>query len=193
MKRWQKFAMLGTVLALAVAAGACQEDRRPDMDKTLNEGGLQSKDLRGMTDKVAPDLLAIPQIAGNPNQVTIVVTGMENHLDGNQARNLDIYVQRLYGLLASSSARGKIAFVENNATFSRIQAQELGTPDPFGQAGRTPAAPDARLQPQYALYGKMYSMHDRKDTYYLCQFQLTDLQTRQVIWGPTNYEVRTLN
>ena len=189
----RKFAMLGFALLLAMTAVGCDEDRpRPDVDRTLGGPGLQSRDLREMTDRMAPDLLTIPEIVQNPNRVTIVVKGVQNNQEGNQGRNLDIYTDRLAGLLNSSSARDRIAFIEENATLRSLQAQELGNPDPFGEAGRTSAPADPKIQPQFALMGKFDSMRDSKTTYFLCQFKLTDLQTGRIVWEG-QYDTRTWN
>src|ERR1700733_10816437 len=68
----ERKAMLGTKVAGLILAGGngcgfvgCDKDRdemRPDLDKVVsNEHGLQSRDLREMTDRMGPDLLLIPE------------------------------------------------------------------------------------------------------------------------------------
>jgi hypothetical protein len=187
----------GLCLTAALAGGfaGCDKSRdemRPDMDTVMTENGLQSRDLREMTDKMAPDLLQIPQIVNNPYKVTIVVKGVRNGLEGEQGRDIDIFVARLAGLLNSSSARDRISFVEERATVDRMAAQELGNRDPFEEASRQPMAPSPSIQPQFALYGEFRSMRNSKTTYYLCQFKLTNLTTREIVWQ-NQYETRTLN
>ncbi len=194
MKLTPTLATLTLAVASLLATPGCDKSRdemRPDMDKVATENGLQSRDLREMTDKMAPDLLAIPEIVQSPTKITVVVKGVINKLDGNQTRDLSIYAARLAGLLAKA-AHDRIAFVEESATVNRIASEELGNSDPFEQGSRNPGAPSARIVPQYALYGEFYSMHNSKNTYYLCQFKLLNIVTGQPVWT-NQYETLTLN
>src|SRR5258706_16281072 len=95
----EKSAILTLTAGLTLAAGGgCEKSRnemRPDMDKVVsNAHGLQSRDLREMTDKLAPDLLQIDEIKANPNKITIVVKGVKNGMEGEGSRNVDIFVRR---------------------------------------------------------------------------------------------------
>jgi hypothetical protein len=183
---------------LLVAAAGCDnthDTMRPDMDTVVKgDHGLQSADLRQMTSKMAPDLLQIPEIVQNPYRVTVVVKGVQNKTEDMPGRNLDIYAARLAGLLNSSQARDRMLFVEERATLENLQNQELGNRGPNFEdetrTGQPPANP--RIQPQFALYGTFYSQAGGRTTYYLCQFQLTDLRTGAKVWE-NQYEVRTLN
>jgi hypothetical protein len=187
---------LGATLFLGtVGCQSTHDTMRPDMDKIEpGEHGLQSADLRQMTSKMAPDLLQIPEIVNNPYRITVVVKGAQNKTEDMPGRNMDIFVARLAGLLNSSQARDRIQFVEERATLENFQQQELGSNAPnFEDQSRTgQPAPDARIKPQYALYATIRSMDNGKTTYYLCQFQLTDLRTGAIDWQ-NQYETRTLN
>jgi hypothetical protein len=194
-----KCAALALAAAVGLSIGGCEKNRdemRPDMDTVMNERGLQSRDLREMTDKLAPDLLQIPEIANNPNKVVIVMKPIQNKLESDPGRDLTIYVARLKSLL-NSRARDKMAFVEDQATLRRVQGEELGggNPDPFEDAsrGNMQMPPDQRVKPQYALWGTFYEQNNGKTSYYLCTFRLTDLKTGVQIWEGPPYEVRTLN
>jgi Peptidoglycan-synthase activator LpoB len=189
----KRTAILGLVVVLACGGfvgcgGEDQErsDMRPDMDKVVKgDTGLQSRDLREMTDKMAPDMLQAPEIAANPYRAVIVVMGVQNKTD-NPTTNFDIYVARLAGLLNDAPTRDRLAFVENKATLEGFQNQELG-----GTPGvATPG--DTRTKPQYALYGTFYNMNKGKTTYFYCEFKLTSLLTGQIVWHGS-YETRTLN
>ena len=174
--------------ALSAAPGEDQErsDARPDMDKVVKgDTGLQSRDLREMTDRMAPDMLQIKEIAANPYRAVIVMMGVQNQTE-DKATNFDIYAARLAGLLNQAPTRDRLAFVENSATLEGFQHQELG-----GTPGiNTPG--DTRTKPQYALYGTFYNMNKGKTTYFLCQFKLTSLLTGEIVWQ-NQYETRTLN
>jgi hypothetical protein len=148
-----------------------------------------------MTNKMAPDLLAIPEIVQSPYRVTVVMKSIDNKTEDMPGRNLDIYVARLVGLLNSTQSRDRILFVENRAKLQQLQSEELGgqNKDPFEDASRGgPQAPDPRIKPQFALYGTFYSMDNGKTTYYNCQFRLTSLATGAEVWNGM-YEVKTLN
>ncbi|MGN6368334.1 MAG: hypothetical protein ACTHN5_08755 [Phycisphaerae bacterium] len=192
-------AVCGIIGAVAVGLGGCEKDRnemRPDMDTVQSgEHGLQSRDLREMTSKLAPDLVAIPEIAQNPYRVTIVMKSIENKTEDMPGRNMDIYIARLKGLLNSAQTRDRLLFVSDRATLERLQSEELGgnNNDPFEDASRGgPQPQDPRIKPQYALAGTFYSMNNGKTTYYLCQFRLTSLTTGAEVWTG-QYEVKTLN
>ncbi len=194
-------AICGILGAVAVGLGGCDKDRnemRPDPDKVSDEKGLQSRDLREMTNKMAPDLLAIPEIVQQPYRAVIVMKDIENKTEDDPGRNLNIYVARLVGLLNSTQAHDRIAFVEQRATLEKLQGEELGggaNNDPFEDASRgggAPPPPDPRVKPQYALWGTFYSMNNGKTSYYLCQFKLTSLTTGLQVWTG-QYEVKTLN
>ncbi len=185
-----KLGVVGLCAALSLAVVGCEKSRsemRPDMDTVVSgEHGLQSRDLREMTDKMAPELLQITEITQSPYKITIVVKGVQNKTEDNPGRNMDIYAARLAGLLNQGPAKGQLAFVEEKANLERLQNEELG-----GVPG-TAVAGDTRVKPQYALYGTFYSQDNGKTTYYWCDFQLTSLLTGVKVWNG-HYEVKTLN
>ncbi len=191
----------GVVLALAgLGFAGCEKNRdemRPDMDKVQSkQPGLQARDLREMTTRMAPDLLTIPEVAQNQFRAVVVMKGITNKTESEPGRNLDIYVARLKTLLNSSQCRDRLAFVEEKATLERLQGEELGTTnnDPFedGARGGIAVPPPTRRLPQYVLKGIFYSKYDGKTTYYLCTFQMTDIKTGVQVWEGS-YEVSTLN
>lgn len=187
---------LGAALMAGVAGCDNTHDTmRPDMDKVEpGEHGLQSADLRQMTSKLAPDLLAIPEIANSPYRAVIVVKGVQNKTEDMPGRNMDIYTARLAGLLAQYGG-DRVVFVDEQAHLAQMQSAELNRPgmvtEDESRTGQPPANP--RQQPEYYLDGTFYSMNNGKTTYYLCQFQLTNLVTGVRVWGPRQYETRTLN
>jgi hypothetical protein len=193
----QKSAVAMAVAALTLGAiGGCEqtpeEMRGNPSNLTPGDHGLQSKDLIEMTDKMAPDLLKIPEIVANPHKVVIVVTGIENQT-GNPTEPMNIYVARLRVLL-NEHARDRLAFVEHRATTDAIQAQEGGGGGDAFEEGSRNGAPggSGRLVPQYALKGVFMSLDRSKSNYYLCTFQLTSIHSGEIVWEG-HYEVKTLN
>lgn len=196
----RSLAMVGCGACLSLALlGGCKsqpsyDEMRPDPSSIVKgDTGLQSKDLIEMTDKMAPDILKIPEIAANPTKVVIVVTGIDNRTASAAGEDMRIYTARLRSLL-NQHARDRLAFVEQRKTTQALQAQEGQVAnDPFEEASRrgAPAAPTA-YQAQYALKGEFYDKTNRQTTFFLCTFQLTNLKTGEIVWE-NSYETRTLN
>ena len=153
---------------------------------------MQSRDLVDMTNRLAADLLKIPEIAQNPNKVIIVMTGIDNKTS-QPWQNDQIYLARMRALL-NEYARDRIAFVIQPRQLQQLQQQELGGAggDAFGQSSRGQVPVNTRMIPQYALKGVFYDLPNSATTYYLCTFQLVNLHTGEVVWEG-HYETRTLN
>lgn len=162
-------------------------DRRPPIDSTdPRDSGLQSKDVVASTDQLAMDLLSIPEVTRNPNRLTMVVSNVENR-SADPRFNYDIFVERLRVKL-SEHGRDRIALIENRDKLRDLQSRELDSPrDTFGQGGRG-GGPNG-IQPDFALYGKIYEMPNRATSYYFCQFNVVDLRSREQIWS-RSYEVK---
>ena len=191
----KNLALLTLTGGVALAGAGCEKSRdemRPDMDKVESgEHGPQSRDLREMASRLAPDLLQCSDVVRNPYRVTIVMKDMANKTEDMPGRDMNIYVAKLTSLLNTGVTADRLLFVEQQATLRNMQSQELGNPDPFGDAGRVPTQ-DPRILPQYALYGEVRSMNNGRTTYYLFQFHLTNLTTGAQVWNGS-YDVRTLN
>ena len=183
-----------SLLSLAACSSTPTYDQmRPDPGAVVaGDHGLQSKDLQEMTDRMAPSVLKIPEIAQNPHKVVVVMTGVENKLRSNPSEDLTIYTARIRGLL-NRYAPDRVAFVENRRTTEGLQAAEgAGNSDPFEEGSRGPGAPPTRYVPQYSLKGVFYDKPNSATTYYLCTFQLTNIKTGMIVWEDT-YEVRVGN
>jgi len=191
--------MAAGLMRMGLGRGGCVSEtgKRADMDAEVRgNAGLQARDLREMTDQMAPDLLQIPEITRNPYKVTVVMKPPENHLEAEAGKDLSIYVARLKSLLNTSQTRDRILFVEQNETLRNFQSQELGgrNTDPFETAGRTNTPPpvDPRILPQFVLTGKFYEKHGGRASYFFCTFDLLDINTGALVWEKS-YEVQRLN
>ena len=185
---------------LAAAAGGCAgRDRpyeysreRPPVDQLdPRDRGLQSKDVVSASDQMAMDLLALPELAATGHRWLIVVDRVEN-LTASRRQDLDIFLERLRINLARYG-RGRVQLIENRDKLRDLQFRELEQErDDFGQTGGRRAPGPAGIQPDFALYGRIMEMPNRATSYFLCEFTLTDLNTREQVW--TNaYEVRVRN
>ncbi len=187
----------GVVMAASLLLTGCSQHGysyyRPGVSTFDSaDQGLQSRDLVDMTNRLAADLLKIPEIAQNPNKVIIVMTGIDNKTS-QPWQNDQIYLARMRALL-NEYARDRIAFVIQPRQLQQLQQQELGGAggDAFGQSSRGQVPVNTRMIPQYALKGVFYDLPNSATTYYLCTFQLVNLHTGEVVWEG-HYETRTLN
>ncbi len=187
----------GAALAACLLLSGCAQPGystyRPSISSFQpGDQGLQSRDLVDMTNRLAADLLKIPEIAQNPNKVIIVMTGIDNKTS-QPWQNDQIYLARMRALL-NQYARDRLAFVIGPQQLQQLQQQELGSTggDPFEQSSRGQVPQNTRMIPQYALKGVFYDLPNSATTYYLCTFQLVNLQTGELVWEG-HYETRTLN
>lgn len=179
------------LLGLLTIVAGCHSDRPHDYGEQRppvgqlhpDDRGLQSKDVIEASDRLATDLLALPELNAAGRQWTVVVDRVEN-MTANPGMNYDIWVERLKVNVAREG-RGRVRLIENKARFTDLRNRELENPrEGFGQGD-----PSGRIQPNFALYGKIMEMTNRATSYYLCEFALTDLRTREMVW--TNaYEVK---
>ena len=185
---------------LLVGAAGCYKDRpheygqqRPPVDQLdPRDRGLQSKDVVSASDAMASDLLALPELAGSAHRWTIVVDRVEN-LTADRRQDMDIFLERLRVKLGQLG-RGRVQLIENRDKLRELQSRELEQRerDTFGQGdGRTGRPGPAGIQPDFALYGRAMEMPNRATSYFLVEFTLTDLNTREQVW--TNaYEVKVM-
>jgi hypothetical protein len=197
-RHWMAMGML-----VATTAVGCYSDRpheygkqRPPVDQIdYRDRGLQSKDVVSSSDKMAMDLLSLPELNASRTQWTIVIDRVEN-LTASSRHDLDIFLERLRMNLAQQG-KGRVKLIENLAKQRDIQSRELeptGGGDEFGQggSGRGGVSVPMGVQPDFALYARIMEMPNRATSYFLCEFTLTDLRTREQVW--TNaYEVKVQN
>jgi hypothetical protein len=175
------------------------QQRPPVEDLDARDRGLQSKDVVAASDQMAQDLLAqVPQLNQTGHRWTIVVDRVDNHTTMNNF-DLNIFLERLRVNL-SKYGRSQIAIIENRDKYRDIQSRELegggtggGGGDEFGQGGggggSRSASGSAGTQPDYGLYAKIIELPNRGTSYFLCEFTLTNLHTREQVWNNA-YEVK---
>lgn len=182
-----------TIGLLAAIAGCTQDKpqeyggQRPNVDTLSSaDSGLQSKDVVSASDKLARDLLAFRELRQSQTKWTIVVDRFEDRtLDRQFSTNYDIFLERLRSNL-SELGQGQIRLIENRQRFQQLRDRELERERDDMQQGAGNPPP---VQPDYSLYGKAYDMPNRSTNYYLLQFDLTNLKTREQVWS-RKYEVK---
>jgi hypothetical protein len=183
------------VLALAAASAlvGCSSTHKPEAynrerpDVTeihSRDRGLQSAEVVEASEKLASELLSLPEVAQSSRRLTVVFTNMED-LTRRRQFNYDIFLERLKTEI-SYKGRDKIAIVTNRDKFYNTRNAELdparGERDDFGQGDRkrgggNVAPPANRVQPDFALTGKVMDLPNRGTDYHLFTFSLTDIRS----------------
>ena len=171
-------------IAVAVFLGGCTSAVQSGRNTALD-----SVDLVAMTDDMAARIVADPEVRaaiGREGSLKVVVQPVENDMVGEVLPRgpAEAFTARVRSLLAKA-APGNFTWIMNRDAFYRLRNQELDDID-LGPS------PDA-IDPRYALQARFSSLTDedlkRRSSYYLCVYELLDLQTRNVLWAGT-YEVK---
>jgi hypothetical protein len=167
--------------AAALVGGCASNDKpekyhheRPDVTElNSRDRGLQSAEVVEASEKLASELLALPEVQQSSRRLTVVFTNLED-LTRRRQFNYDIFLERLKTEL-SYKGRDKIAIVTNRDKFYDTRNREL---DPARQERDRDVAPPAnRIQPDFAMTGKVMDLPNRGTDYYLFTFSLTDIRS----------------
>jgi len=149
---------------------------------------LDSVDLTAMTDRMAASIAGSPEVQAaiqSEGKLRIVVEPVVNEMEAEvlPRGQAEAFTARVRFLL-SQHAPDRFTWIMNRDAYYRLRQQELDVP--LGPA------PDA-MNPRYALVARFRSLADessqvRSDAY-LCVYELSDLQTRTILWTD-KYEVK---
>lgn len=182
----KSIAVLSLAAAAAVLGGCASNDKpekyhreRPDVTElNSRDRGLQSAEVVEASEKLASELLALPEVQQSSRRLTVVFTNLED-LTRRRQFNYDIFLERLKTEL-SYKGRDKIAIVTNRDKFYDTRNRELDPAraerDDAGRA-RDVAPPANRVQPDFAMTGKVMDLPNRGTDYYLFTFSLTDIRS----------------
>ncbi|HEX2973749.1 MAG TPA: hypothetical protein VHP11_15560 [Tepidisphaeraceae bacterium] len=149
---------------------------------------LDSVDLVSMTDDMAMKIVgspAVQQELARNGKLRVVVQPVENHMVAEVLPRgaAEAFTGRLRALL-SERAPDKFTWIMNRDDFYRLRSRELD----FALG----PSPDS-IQPEYALVARFRSLTDEdashRSSYYLCVYELTNIQNRQSLWTD-KYEVK---
>jgi PBP1b-binding outer membrane lipoprotein LpoB len=149
---------------------------------------LDGTDLVKMTDQMAASLAGDPDVqraVEEHGKLVVVVQPVVNLMTAEVLPRgpAEAFTGRIRSLLANH-APDSFTWVMNRDAYYRMRDRErdfdLG-PDP------------ERVQPEYALTAKFSSLtketRDRRSSYYLCVYELTNLQSGDILWTD-RYEVK---
>jgi hypothetical protein len=180
-------ALIQKLFYLCLSVFICGSSSCTSAVSTGSNTALDGVDLVRMTDDMAIQIAGDPQIQAayeRDGPLTIVVQPVENLMTAEVLPRgpAEAFTGRVRSLL-SKHDRERYVWVMNRDAFYRLRKQELDF-----DLGPAPEA----VNPQYALTARFRSLADedrkRRKSYYLCAYDLTNLQTRQILWTG-RYEV----
>jgi hypothetical protein len=209
MPRPRKFIAAITLVSIAALAG-CSSDHKPDeyhrmrpevSEISTRDRGLQSSEVVEASEKLASELLSLPEVNQSSRRMTVVFTNLED-LTRRRQFDYNIFLERLKTEI-SYKGRDRIAIITNRDKFYQTRNAELDPApgsrerDDFGQTDRprrgngNVAPPANRIQPDFSLQGKVMDLPNRGTDYYLFTFSLADIRSdgggTEI---PLRYEVR---
>jgi hypothetical protein len=149
---------------------------------------LDAVDLVRMTDDMAAKIVADPEVQAAIEQsgkLKVVVQPVENRMTAEVLPRgpAETFTARVRALL-SNHAPDRFTWIMNRDAFYDLRGRELDV-----DLGPSPEA----IDPDYALTAIFSSLTDEtsrgRSSYYLCTYELTNLQDRTVLWTD-KYEVK---
>ena len=151
---------------------------------------LDGTDLVTMTDDMSRKIVADPDVQAaiaREGQLRVVVQPVENLMTAEVLPRgpAETFTARVRTLL-SKHAPDRFLWVMNRDAFYDLRGRELEGGFELGPS------PDA-IDPRYALQAKFSSItkedSKRRSSYYLCVYELTNLEDRTILWTD-RYEVK---
>lgn len=187
---------LKTAAGLAIAAGlfaGCAStgvknpsgvpvtEMRPDERGFVAGTGIESQDLVSVTDRMARDILSVPEISRTQGTPRIVLLPVENN--SRFPIDKELFVDRIRGQL-NMKANGRVRFLARDRIAALEREQQLK------QTGQVTSSSDPNVVDfrgaDYFLTGRLRGLTTRTSAgtsdYILYMFQLIDARTSDIIW-----------
>lgn len=163
-------------------------EMRPDEHGFVGGTGVESTDIVAATDKMAREILSIPEIANAQGAPYVITESVINNT--RFPINKDIFLTRIRQQL-NEKARGKMIFLARDriATLERERQMK--------QTGQVTTSSDPNLQEfrgaDYLLTGKLEGQSTRTSQgisdYILYTFQLINMRTSAIVYDGA-YEIK---
>lgn len=162
-------------------SGVPVTEMRPDERGFVAGTGVESQDIVTVTDKMARDILTIPEIANAQGIPRVVLLPVENNT--RFPINKDIFLTRIRGQL-NEKARNKVRFLARDRIAALEQERTLK------QTGQVTSSSDPNVQEfkgaDFFLTGKLEGHTTRTSAgtsdYILYSFQLIDPRTSDIVF-----------
>ncbi|MFN4242685.1 MAG: hypothetical protein ACK4PI_05560 [Tepidisphaerales bacterium] len=182
-----------TAIALLTswAVAGCAADRAAVAHG--RSASLDGDDLVRITDQMAMELAADPDVRAaiaRDGPLPVVVLPVENRMTGEVLpRGAAIAFTARVRTQLARAAPDDFVWVINRDEFHALRRAELAAGQTAADLGPSPDV----VQPRYALHARFQTLtrdtRDRRSLYYLCVYELTDIDNRVVLWTGS-YELK---
>jgi hypothetical protein len=178
-----RFALLGLLAPVLMGAAGCTSAVAAGQNTALDAMNLEE-----MTDQMAASIARDKEVQAaveKEGSLKIVIQPVENKMTGEilPRGQAEAFTARVRALL-SEHAPERYTWIMNKETFYRLRGTELDS-----ALGPAPEA----INPRYALWGQFFTITDESSKHrssaYLCVFELTDLERRNILWRDS-YQVK---
>jgi hypothetical protein len=178
-----RFALLALLAPALVGAAGCASAVAAGQNTALDAMNLEQ-----MTDQMAASIARDKEVQAaveKEGSLKIVIQPVENRMTGEilPRGQAEAFTARVRALLSEHDPE-RYTWIMNKETFYRLRGTEL-------DAALGPA-PEA-INPRYSLWGHFYTLTDESSKHrssaYLCVFELTDLDRRNILWRDS-YQVK---
>ena len=169
-------------------SGVGVTEMRPDERGFVAGTGIESTDIVAATDKIARQVLSVPEIANAQGRPYVITDPVINNT--RFAFNKDIFMDRLRAQL-NEHARGKMMFLARERIATLERERQLK------QSGQITTSSDPNVQEfrgaDYLLTGKLSGQSTRTSQgisdYVLYTFQLISMRTSEIVYEGS-YEIK---
>lgn len=177
--------MISTGCASTPKGQAGAQYENTDQQGNISGVGIESQDIRAMTDQMARDILASPSIAKLTKPPYVIVDDAYFTNEGSEPINKRMITERLM-IELNRAAAGRMFFVERQAE-DMVQAERDRKRE--GQVGQGANAPTAKIAgADYRLTGRIMTQDTidpksgKKSRYHQITFKLIDLESSLAVW-----------
>jgi len=174
------------IAAVAVISGCADYGRvAPDSEDPFNSTTLDSKDIEATIQLMARAIVKLPQFASTDKPPTVAFAEVVNN--GPEPIDTELFLEQIRELLMEH-AGGKIAFLNRALSEAVLRERDLKRRGEVTSSSRKAVG-----GADFFLAGTIRA-HDKgsarlRSTYTLVNFNLTDAESMQIIWGKT-YKVK---
>ncbi len=178
-------AVLAAMATGCASSGATTSYENPDEMSSTAGVGVESQDIRAMTDRMARDILAAPVFAAKKEAPYVIVDDKYFVNEGSEPVNKRMITERLMVEL-NRAAAGRMLFVERQAE-DMVQAErdrKRSGEVADGTVARSAkvAGADYRLTGRILTQDAIDAKAGSKTRYNQIVFKLVDLETSLAVW-----------
>lgn len=171
--------VVGAALTLSACSGGPKSRRiDPDVDDSIGGTGIDSGDLRSVTERMVRSMLEIEQIAAAAEPPIVLLESVRNGT--GFPIDTDIFTLRMRAQM-SRHARGRLQFVDRELLQTILAERKAKREGTFTSSGE-----DMLRGADYILTGDLKSItkagRSQRSDYILYAFRLTDAENSLIVW-----------